>query len=175
MANDQTTATLAPLFTWRSAICESKLPPSTRHILLALSLYMNQRGGSAYPGAFRLSSDTGLHVRTVRRALADATKSGYLIVVRRGGTVNGERRATEYVAASPLGQRDQWHDATGDTDSPDQWSDIPRPVAPDHPISSLNSSQNSSGVASISDLPKSKPPWLEEGITYDEWMQRAVR
>ena len=42
-------SSLSPLFTWRSALADSDLEPPTRHVGLAISLYMNERGGSAFP------------------------------------------------------------------------------------------------------------------------------
>jgi len=38
----------SPLFTWRSAIAESHLPPTTKLVAVMLSLHMNERGGSCF-------------------------------------------------------------------------------------------------------------------------------
>lgn len=153
---EDSTRSLAPLFTWRSAICESGLKPTTRHVLLALSLYMNQRGGSAYPGSARLAHDTGLHLGTVKTALQDAVTEGYLAVLKRGGSpVGGKRLATEYAACAPgHGPTDRvWTDrgqtTTGSSDSADRVSSVQLPVVQDYPISSLNSSENSGGCAQV--------------------------
>lgn len=93
--------TLAPLFTWRSAVCESDLPPTARHVALTLSLYMNERGSSAFPGATRLARDTGLHESTVRAQLRDLCDAGWLEQTERGGQRGERRRANAYEARIP--------------------------------------------------------------------------
>ena len=99
-------ASLSPLFTWRAAICDSDLRPVVRHVLFALSLYMSERGDSAFPGASRLAHDTGLAKRTVLGALGVAEAAGWLEVKRRGGSHRGgQRLATEYSANIPTGDR----------------------------------------------------------------------
>lgn len=89
---------LAPLYTWRTALCTSELEPTTRHVGLTLSLYMNERGGSAFPGAVRLAGDTGLTDRTVRDHLTKLVTGGWLEILARGG---GRNRANEYAARFP--------------------------------------------------------------------------
>jgi hypothetical protein len=89
---------LLPLFSWRSAICQSDLASTTRHVALTLSLYMSERGDSAYPGAERLASDTGLTVRCVRQHLKTLEERGWLVCRVRGG---GAGKATEYAATIP--------------------------------------------------------------------------
>src|SRR5882762_7021080 len=132
--------TIAPLFTWRSAISESCLKPVERHCLLALSLYMNERGGSAYPGSSRLAHDTGYHIDTVKRALSVATGAGWLRVVRKGGAPpGGQRHATEYVAHTPVLDSDRGHTdpqsgSTGCAEEPDWGSGVEGPGVQDLPI-----------------------------------------
>lgn len=95
---------LSRLFTWRTAICDSDLRPVVRHVCLTLSLYMSERGDSAFPGATRLTHDTGLAKRTVLAALGEAEAAGWLRVKVRGSSLRGGRRtATEYAAAVPTG------------------------------------------------------------------------
>ena len=97
--------TLHPVLTWRSALCDSGLPATARHVALTISIYMNERGGSAYPGGTRLAEDTGLSLRTVRTALATLEQTGWLTVVTRGGAKKGEKRtATIYQAAIPTSE-----------------------------------------------------------------------
>ena len=91
------------VFDWRRSICDSTLPPTARHVALTMSIYMNESGGSAFPGGARLARETGLALRTVRVQLAILTDSGWLVVKFRGGSpVGGIRKATEYAAAIPL-------------------------------------------------------------------------
>lgn len=138
--------TIAPLFTWRSAISESCLKPVERHCLLALSLYMNERGGSAYPGSTRLAHDTGYHVVTVKKALQVATDAGWLHVVKKGGSpVGGLRKATEYVAHTPVDitESDRESETTGSRECSDRESTSRGPVVDGYPITSMNTSENS--------------------------------
>jgi len=93
--------TLKPLFSWRGAICESGLGPATRHVALTLSLHMNERGGSAYPGPARLAKETGLHVSTVKEKLSELERTGWLCCVVRGGIKGEKRCANQYEATFP--------------------------------------------------------------------------
>lgn len=142
----QSTRTIAPLFTWRSAIAESDLPATTRHVLLTLSCYMNERGGSAYPGAARLAHDSGLHPDTVRDHLKRAVGLGWIKVLRRGGSNSGgQRLATEYSASVP-GVVNPQSDATGGPERVDWGSSSARPGVQDPPISSVITPENSRGA-----------------------------
>jgi len=140
-----TDRTIAPLFTWRSAVVTSDLTSTQRHVALTLSLYMNERGGSAFPGATRLSEDCGLHVSTVRRALSDLADLGWLQLVSRGGKRGESRKANEYVATRPqpslpLAQDDGSHRTTPSTGLTDPSHRTTPPLAQDDPSTSLNSS-----------------------------------
>lgn len=92
---------LSPLFTWRSAIAASDLEPTTRLVAFALSLHMNERGGSAFPGAALLSSDTGLAESTVREHRKRLEELGWLELTERGGRQGERRRANAYRATIP--------------------------------------------------------------------------
>lgn len=146
--------TLKPLFTWRSAISDSELSSTHRHVAIALSLYMSERGDSAHPGPSRLAQDTGLHVSTVKEKLADLERLGWLRCIVRGGRRGQRRQANEYVAAfpdpplfspEPVAVGDPSPGTTGRRGCGDP-SPSPRlPVAVGDPISSENSPENSSG------------------------------
>jgi DNA-binding transcriptional regulator YhcF (GntR family) len=82
-----------PLFTWRSAVCESNLKATTRHLLLTLSLHMNERGGSCFPSVETLASETGLGRATVFRQLQVAEDTGWLIIRRSQGRVSNRYEA----------------------------------------------------------------------------------
>lgn len=169
--NDIPPASLAPLFTWRSAIAESDLHPTTRHVLLTLSCYMNERGGSAYPGSTRLARDSGLNLSTVKEHLRRARDEGWLIVLARGGsTPDGGRKASEYVASVP-GVEDPRSSLTGRPDRVDRSSSPRRPVVQDDPISSVITSEISHHVDDLG--PISRAPWIVEGITREEWVDRG--
>lgn len=94
--------TIRPLFTWRSALCESDLPATTRHVALTLSLHMNERGGSAFPSQETLARETGLHTDTVKKQLRVLVDLGWLTkAVSRLGRHRGTR--VEYHATVPEG------------------------------------------------------------------------
>lgn len=169
--------TVARLFTWRTAISESCLKPVERHCLLALSLYMNERGGSAYPGSTRLAHDTGYHVDTVKRALAVASSSGWLRIVVKGGSPPGQpRRATEYVAHVPVLESDRGHTITGGPDAADWGSSVAGPGVHGLPITSMNSPKNTDDEVWKKDEEARKTaapaPWVVEGVTRQEWQDR---
>lgn len=93
--------TMSPLFTWRTAITESGLSPTARHIALTLSLYMSEKGDSAYPSHATLATDTGLARSTVTKGLREIEEAGYLIVSRAPGARGGRTRVNHYRAADP--------------------------------------------------------------------------
>lgn len=85
---------LSPLFTWRSAVASVAGPesPTTRHVLLTLSLHMNERGGSCFPSTRTLESETGLSRRAVEAHLQAAEESGWLVRERLGLSGQGWKR-----------------------------------------------------------------------------------
>ena len=87
-------------WTWRHAICKSDLPPTTRHVLHALSCWMNEVGGSCYPTTKELATATGLSERAVCEHLEKAEGWGWLKRRRHGFKGRGYRRH-EYEAAFP--------------------------------------------------------------------------
>lgn len=87
-------------WTWRHAICKSDLPPTTRHVLHALSCWMNEVGGSCYPTTKELADATGLTERSVCTHLEKAESLGWLERRRHGFKGRGYRRH-EYEAAFP--------------------------------------------------------------------------
>lgn len=94
---------MAPLFSWRSAICDSDLSPTQRHVALTLSLHMNERGGSCFPSVGTLMSETGLAERTVREALKMLSETGWLVKKERA-TGSGRQTSNEYQALVPGGE-----------------------------------------------------------------------
>jgi DNA-binding transcriptional ArsR family regulator len=95
---------LAPLFTWRSAVASKDGPhPTTRHVLLTLALYMNEKGASAFPSVETLVEDTGLSKPTVVKHLHLAEEEGWIESAFRGGDVRTGKgwRRKEYRATMP--------------------------------------------------------------------------
>jgi hypothetical protein len=96
MSRDQ----LSPLFTWRSAITESGLPPTVRLVALALSLHMSERGDSCFPARQTLADETGLSVRSVDKAIKQLEEAKYLVVDRPAKT-KGRGHMNTYRATVP--------------------------------------------------------------------------
>lgn len=104
---------LSRLFTWRSALCESGLPPTARHVGLTLSLHMSERGDSAFPSVSTLAEETGLARRSVQRHLRALQGEGRIEPDGWASyqTAGGEQRTRRYRAAVPDEQG-------GDTETP---------------------------------------------------------
>lgn len=68
--------------------------------MLALSLHMNERGGSAFPSAPTLAEETGLSTRAVEGHLRGATEDGWLARKEFPGRGRGWRRVS-YSARIP--------------------------------------------------------------------------
>lgn len=115
---------LHPLLSWRSAICDSSLEATTRHVALTLSLYMNERGASAHPGAQRLAHDSALSERSVRDHLAKLVEAGWLRLEHRGGRVGERRHANAYAAVIPAARSG----VTGDNPGTSCTREPPAPV-----------------------------------------------
>jgi len=141
-------ARLSPLFTWRGAISSEAGPESatTRHVLLALSLYMSQKGDSCFPSLSTLASDTGLDKSTVSKHLKRAHNEGW-IDKRKSYDDDGMRSGTEYYATIPDGV---------DHDQPPV-DDDQRGVDDDQPNTSSNTGDTQSAHAHGEDLPPHAP------------------
>lgn len=94
------------LYEWRDAVAsaESVLSATQRHVALTLSLHMDRNGGSCWPSILLLCKRTSLADSTVRKALTEVDRAGYLR--REVGT--GRGRSTRYSATLPAaeGRRD---------------------------------------------------------------------
>lgn len=93
--------TLAPKYDWQDAIAESDLSPTTRHVAWAVSMYVNSKTSTAWPGATRLANDTGLHLSTVKERLVELEEKGWLTCRARGGKRGEVKTANEYSLAYP--------------------------------------------------------------------------
>lgn len=93
---------LAPVISWRSQLVEGSDCAMCKLVGLGLSLYMNERGGSAFPSVKRLASDLSIGERTVRLHLNDHLHAqGWLKLVERGGQKGERRKANEWQATTP--------------------------------------------------------------------------
>lgn len=144
---------IQPLLTWRSAMCDSGLKPVTRHVALTLSLYMSERGDSAYPGAKRLAHDTGLTERSVRDHLACLVGAGWLQLVEKGGIKGDKRHANVYAVRVPDGGTSFTREPPSpvNVDAPTPEPDDAAPRNDVHPISSLQLSKNSPSRGVVDD------------------------
>lgn len=92
--------TLSPLFTWRSAICESDLQPMSRLVAFVLACHMSERGDSCFPKVETLAAEAGITPRSVSEHIARLVAAGYLgRSEHRRGPGRGTR--VEYVATCP--------------------------------------------------------------------------
>jgi len=91
-------------WTWRHAIINSNLDPTTRHVLLTLSCFMNEVGGSCFPSQSTLAEKTGLSERSVRAHLRLAVAAGW-IDRNRHGFGGSKWRRHEYRAAWPESEK----------------------------------------------------------------------
>jgi Helix-turn-helix domain len=89
---------LKPLYTWRSAIADSDLPPTARHVALTLALHMNERGDSCFPSLTRLERETGLSRSGIAKHLNVLEREGWLVRDR-----GGPKHSTRYTALIPGG------------------------------------------------------------------------
>ena len=108
-------------WSWRHAVTRSGLPPTTRHVLLTLSIYMDETGRSCFPKVEDLVEATGLSKRSILTHIEAAVGAGWL---KRGlHGFRGQRwRQLEYEpmwpdrdADLPLEADD--HDGTGEADT----------------------------------------------------------
>ncbi len=129
---------VGPLYDWTSAIADSDLAPTSRHVALTFALHLNRRDRSAFPGAAKLADETGLHLSTVKRALADLEARGWLVCEQRGGSLRGGRRlATVWSCAipdDPTGSAEhRVQTTTGSPERADRSSCAREPVAQSDP------------------------------------------
>src|SRR2546426_8924397 len=91
----------------------SGLSPTDRLVAVALSRYMDFTTlGDAYPGAARLSADTGFDVRTVQRWLKRLEEKSWIDQTARGGTTSqGVKYASTYRGVHRSEREDPRHRA----------------------------------------------------------------
>lgn len=95
---------LAPVITWRSSLVASLDCSTCKLVGLVLSLYMNERGGSAFPSNQTLARDCSLSISTVREHLNTHLHAhGWLTLIERGGSFTGTKKSNEWQAATPPG------------------------------------------------------------------------
>lgn len=94
---------MSDLFKWRQIIASKSGPhsPVTRHLLLTMSLHMDENGKSCFPSTRTLAEETALSERSVVSHIARAIDAGWLIQSQRGLSGQGWKRH-QYQARIPL-------------------------------------------------------------------------
>lgn len=95
---------LSPLFTWRSAICDSDLTPQARLVGLVLSLHMSERGDSCYPSLLTIAREAGCARSTAQKALDELGAKGWIMKQSGGGNRSSRYTATVPTDGTPNGQ-----------------------------------------------------------------------
>ena len=85
---------------WLQAMIQSDLPSVTRLVLHTLAMHMDRYGADCFPGLTRLARESGLDRKTVRRHLAAAEDSGW-IVREQNRRSSGAWGTTRYVPVIP--------------------------------------------------------------------------
>ena len=87
-------------WTWRSAVTQSGLPATTRHVLHVISFHMNEHGAGSYPSQETIAEETGYSRKSVNEHITKAVDSGWLKVQQHG--FGGRKwRRNEYIASWP--------------------------------------------------------------------------
>ncbi len=71
-------------WSWRHAILDSGLKPTTRHVLLTIGCSMNDKGEGCFPTTKQLAVETGLSERAVCEHIALAIDAGWLASFQHG-------------------------------------------------------------------------------------------
>lgn len=90
------------MYDWRACVISSDLQPTTRHVLLTLSLHMDIWGKSCYPTISQIVYETGLGRSTVISHLQKAEDLGWL-VKKAHGFAGQKWRNHEYECGKPEG------------------------------------------------------------------------
>jgi len=79
--NQQINSEKKPLFKYRDYIRSEQFPkdPTLRHILHAISFYMDENGNRAYPTEEQIAGDTGYVRETVSKKLKGAVTKGFIL------------------------------------------------------------------------------------------------
>ena len=91
------------LFEWRDAIQSPAGPPNptTRHVLLSLSTWMDLQGKSCFPTQEQIQTATGLTPKTIRKHIRLAEKQGWIKTYRRTEATS-QTWNYGYIATPPL-------------------------------------------------------------------------
>ena len=174
------------LFQWRNAIASKSGPkePTTRHVLLTISLHMNCDGESCFPSVNTLAEETGRTKKSVIVHIEKAEKAGWIKKEIRGFSGQGWRRH-KYRPNLPADVVKQLHhvdEKGGVVITPRQEKggvisdqggviDDQKVVSPLHPSSSSSTSNNSSkdiGAKKSPRPPKTSKTLPPENIVFSK-------
>ncbi len=135
------------LFKWRLAVASKLGPksPTTRHILLTISLHMDVAGSQCFPSTDTIAEETGLSRRTVCIHLEKAVAEGWISKGVRGMGVKGWWRHS-YQAEFPakvVSEAPNLITQGCESDAQGCESDDVKVVSEAHTSSSYNSTKNS--------------------------------
>lgn len=89
-------------WTWRNAILKSDLQATTKHVLMVISVHMNDMGEGCYPSTKTIAGLASLSERSVCTHIEIAEKAGWLVTAHHGFNGQGWAR-NEYRPAWPEG------------------------------------------------------------------------
>jgi hypothetical protein len=93
---------MSVIWSWRNAILASKLPATTKHVLMVISVHMNDMGEGCYPSTKRIAELASLSERSVCTHIDEARKLGWIYSNIHGFNSQGWAR-NEYRPAWPKG------------------------------------------------------------------------
>lgn len=90
------------VWSWRQAVQKADIQSTTKLVLLNLSIYMNELGGSCFPSTATQAKDTGLSERSICSHLEKAVDAGF-IEKKKHGFAGQKWARNEYYATYPKG------------------------------------------------------------------------
>lgn len=128
---------------------------STRWVLLVLAEHANAQTGECWPSESRIATRAGIHTATVRRAIQELERDGFIVVQRMSGRTNRYLLCVEPAATARA--VNPAHDAPGKAPAPS----APRPYTqrtmhlhPAHLAPQTTKNQNETEGRSATDEPE---------------------
>jgi hypothetical protein len=92
--------TISAVVTWRVALNSplSRMSARAKHVGLSLANYMSEAGDHAFPSPETLHEDSGMAESTIRSALVELQRGGWIVKTRQGG---GRGKTNEWASTIP--------------------------------------------------------------------------
>lgn len=87
---------------WQKRLRGAGLTPAEYMVLVTLSTYADRHLRNARPGWARMVNDTGLDLRTIKKAVSHLLGKEYLVLTEPGGNQYGKGRANVYELTLPV-------------------------------------------------------------------------